>query len=971
MKNISEAQWDIWEAGDYTGANAIFGEVRITKIVLESVGVYRTLLFADSTPDEVVPNLQTINIDRSLGADAATMTFTFLNVIQPTVADNLDLTHGAAEGPTRRQLGDYGFPGAFTYRRGVTRSSAPRWGHPDDSIWSDMFVPNRVCKTFQGYGTGTLTGIWLIDKVDYKADGQVTVTCRDAAKLLIEQRLYPPIIPIEDYPLRFCVDHEITEFLPVTTQTTSGAAEAITGIQGVNVAFQAPCDATNAIWDSSGGPYYGCNASVQGHTPAMAFDGNNATYWLSIGNALPSADYAFEWLQAGARGEPVNKVTFKPKFGGYKVYVSVQEKINGVFRWQGDDIIPYNPNDPASAPNGADIPYVQTMNIAVGEAFRSFDLDRTYNAYGIRLTFTNLAQTSFPFPFRAGVYEFRARHVTVGTTGSAGTTTEDTQIEETTTSVEGNIIDYVDIVKILAAWSGFFWPNTANPDPLLTKWGNQTGRVWGDFQYSGAWPVEPPCIPESFWDNKSVMDGINQIKEILGYIAYVDSSGGLVFRVPNIWSRGNYITGVGHVQEVRDISEEKVLMDYGVTIDDQNLRSQVTIVSAEDPTFYETVIPGFAADEVALETSEAVGRFSDLALLAGQQRIMLVPDYPFLKQEEVRKFAFLISLWIHWSYRTSSIRIPGIAAFEPDDQVRIFERTTSEDYLHYIQGVNSSMNLATGEWTMDLTTHWLGTDPRENWVVNTAEIDPALFVFLRDIEVLDPFILGDEELWPPRWWEVEAPAIPDDPDRTTAELDALFPDPPPFLHPGDLDLGGDVTGDGGTDGDPGGGSIFSASNVFYDTYWGPRCGSTVRFLLIGINDHGSQTEDVWINIDARSAALWVKVRNKLKARGVIVRQDDTGAFNCKQIRDTGVWSVHSWGLAVDINWLLNPRLTRITSASYANASNFISAMNDCVNDIRANGKQAFRWGAGFSTGFDYMHLEVIVAASDVRAGVTG
>ena len=85
---------------------------------------------------------------------------------------------------------------------------------------------------------------------------------------------------------------------------------------------------------------------------------------------------------------------------------------------------------------------------------------------------------------------------------------------------------------------------------------------------------------------------------------------------------------------------------------------------------------------------------------------MLVPNYPFVSQEEVNKFGFLVSLWIHWSYRASKFRIPGIAALEPDDQVRIYERVTAETFIHYVEGYSSVMNLDQGTWYMDVDTNW-------------------------------------------------------------------------------------------------------------------------------------------------------------------------------------------------------------------------------------------------------------------------
>jgi hypothetical protein len=400
-----------------------------------------------------------------------------------------------------------------------------------------------------------------------------------------------------------------------------------------------------------------------------------------------STDWSFEWLDALTDGEPVNRIRFKPWVGNYVLYVGVME--NGA--WQGTQRVPYNPNAEPAYPNGADILYTQKLIVPVSEDWFEIDLDRVYNADRIRLVFTNLQNFGriSGGDYRAGVYEFQVMGYT-----PAGTTTETVDTtEEVVTQIPGNIDDYTDMIKLFLAWSGFYWAD-GEDDPLFLKeeWGSRGGRVWGDFFYSGAYPVEPPCIPGSYWDNKSVMDAINQVKETLGFLGYVDATGGFIWRPPNIWANGNYITGQGWVgeQSIPVVAENTLLMDYGVVVDDQALRSEIVVVSAADPTVYGSYTPGYAEGEEqpkSLESSAAESSafsdqvVTDLSLLAGQQRVMIVPDYPFggvgeeidpiAARAEVEKFAFLVSLWIHWSYRKGKVRIPANPALDVDDQIRI------------------------------------------------------------------------------------------------------------------------------------------------------------------------------------------------------------------------------------------------------------------------------------------------------------
>jgi len=112
-----------------------------------------------------IPNISTITINKDMTSDAATCT---INVDDPTGALN----------PV-----------------------------PTTGTWSRVLCPNTLLTTFQGYGVPALdkTGTWLIDKVTFSNPPNViTIQCRDLMKLLIDQTLYPPIIPNELYPIGFC-----------------------------------------------------------------------------------------------------------------------------------------------------------------------------------------------------------------------------------------------------------------------------------------------------------------------------------------------------------------------------------------------------------------------------------------------------------------------------------------------------------------------------------------------------------------------------------------------------------------------------------------------------------------------------------------------------------------------------------------------------------------------------------------------
>ncbi len=1020
MRFITEDKWDVWTAGNFAEPNKPVTRATISKSVLRKYGPWRSLVFGQSQPHYEIPNIKTVTLDNRHQGDAATMTMTILNQVEADPLLDLDEPHagdiippgGPGTVPTRRELKDLAHPGYYSFRRGITPSSMERWGHGVDPVWVDMFIPNRVIRTFQGYGSDgavnawddtnlTLTGTWLIDTVAYNTNGIITISCRDAAKLLIEQRLYPPIVPVAQYPIEFCSTEVVT-----TSETYEVIEEeSQEEIVGTDVARHM---GRELGWDSSTAPWYGYNGSVYGHRASHAFDGNGSSYWLSVGNSGPNKVWSFEWIGADTRGEPIRQVRFRPKWGGYVCYVAVKE--NG--KWQGSNRVPYGKNSEPAYPNGSDKLYVKKLNIPRNENWVNIDLGRTYNADEVWLIFTNLAFSGLgTYKYRAGVIEMEVMGFTPGKEEVVKEAERDVE-----TIIPGNINDYTDMVKILAAWAGFYWPYGVS-DPILRFWEEDlidstqdgildglegdNGRVWGDFFYSGAFPVEPPCIPSSFWDNKSVMDAINQIKEILGFIVYVDAGGALVWRMPNIWRTGNFITGKGYVgvDSVREVSETQVILDYGVTIDDTNLRSEIIVV-AQDPTLHTAIQPGYVVGETVEGNADPSGSIpsavepeGDLALLGGQDRILLVPDFPFISQAEVDKFAYLISLWIHWSYRKGRFRIPGNPAFEPDDQVRIFERITSESYIHYIQGVRSSMDMDNGTWYLDIDTHWLGNGPDETWVVNTyKDMPPALYEYLVGIGAIDEE--GDPSKLPEGDYDFEIPVFPDEVPRLDLDLDQIFPDPPAVNFPYDDSWSDeDIAKDIGSryvsnPGPTGGGTVNSKSEAWRYNFWGSRGSdlTTFNFMIkwetfyaglpaedVPNNTHVGQLKTVRTTVPRAAAAAYRLMAELLADEGYYVFSCAAFAGKERKIAKTNTYSAHAWGLAIDIN----PSVNNCCSVKFgtwiarSTSPDLYAAAQNIVNRIRtkSSNTRVFGWGGYWRTKKDWMHFEVIATRRQLLQGV--
>jgi len=500
--------------------------------------------------------------------------------------------------------------------------------------------------------------------------------------------------------------------------------------------------------------------------------------------------------------------------------------------------------------------------------------------------------------------------------GSTSTTTETE--EEVIDFVPGNITDYTDMVKLFLAWGGFYWP-LGGDDPLflMEEWGSKGGRVWGDFFYSGAYPVEPPEIDPSYWDNKSVMDAINQVKETLGFIGYVDNTGGFVWRPPNIWANGNYVTGKGWQGEasIPVVSENTLLMDYGVTIDDASLRSEIVVISDHDPTVYGSFVPGYADGEEIPQTIESSGSnygaepvVTDLSLLAGQQRVMLVPDYPFGQgyedearaRAEVEKFAYLVSLWIHWSYRKGKVKIPANPALDVDDQIRIYEAKTSETYIHYILGMNVTLDMESGSYTADIDTHWLGNGPEASWHMFIEDLPPALLAYLCQKKVLFGSICGEDDSNDGAGipWVDEPPTIPTtpiEPPRVPSDLIVPYPRVPNIVYvdPADIDPNDDGEVEPASGSDPG--TVKFTSNQFMFKFWGPDFKEpSSRRKFRGASDSYSHTI-----LDNRAWPAFELLSDLFDDEGIVVLTASGKVI--KTVTGGTNWSNHCWGVANDVN----------------------------------------------------------------------
>lgn len=347
-----------------------------------------------------VPGIKSVNITRSLAADAAECEITILNVL-PRYNDPDDNDHLSTK------LAQWGEQGGLTLNHGQDAPGIARWGHKKNE-WFRRLAPGALVRTYEGYGgrgktwyealtDGNVvqTGAWRVDTVTPASNGDLTLRCRDMAGLLIDQPLYPPLLPEACYPtnfFRYRYSERKVENRKLAVDPRVTTKRRVTYVT------------------SSSDKWFGHNAYVKGHRPSHSIDGSQSTYWLSEGNSHPSRPFCVGYLEYAAAGQTVNAISMRAWRGNYTMYVSVM--VDG--RWQGADTIPYDHTpllitQPGNAVDtGADIPYVARFQVP-WEQMKRFRLPKTYRADRIRITFRNHTKSDFgPWFYRVGVREFQA-----------------------------------------------------------------------------------------------------------------------------------------------------------------------------------------------------------------------------------------------------------------------------------------------------------------------------------------------------------------------------------------------------------------------------------------------------------------------------------------------------------------------------------------------------------------------------------
>jgi hypothetical protein len=141
------------------------------------------------------------------------------------------------------------------------------------------------------------------------------------------------------------------------------------------------------------------------------------------------------------------------------------------------------------------------------------------------------------------------------------------------------------------------------------------------------------------------------------------------------------------------------------------------------------------------------------------------------------------------------------------------------------------------------------------------------------------------------------------------------------------------------------------------TAWSPAC--NVPLCTVEL------VQGVRITCHAAAATAVKALGRVLEAHGYVVRQADTGAYNCRAITEGTGHSLHAYGIAIDINWNTNP---------YRRDNVLVTDMprvmvNNILRIRTANGASVWGWGGNYRSVKDAMHFEVVCRPEDLAAGV--
>ncbi len=298
-------------------------------------------------PELEIPQqaLKLVSVEQSLSQDAATLSVDVIN------------------------SGNFNEAGYLYFNHARSRMARQTWKQ-EVNEWQNVIVPGAMVRVYTGFGGKDKTidtavadgdlilyGTFILDTVSGR--DIMTLSGRDMAALLIDQKLYPPLVPDQVYPLSYHTKEQLTSKTVYTNAPTSPYSDVKYWFNELDLRL-------GYATSSADVEYAEADKAIHGHRGSESVDGDMDTYAVSPGVDDPNAAYAINWWEYdiytdglyGDEAVTINDVKVATWGGPYTVYVSFM--VGG--EWVGDDTIPYNATG-ASVDTDADIKYVGKRTI--------------------------------------------------------------------------------------------------------------------------------------------------------------------------------------------------------------------------------------------------------------------------------------------------------------------------------------------------------------------------------------------------------------------------------------------------------------------------------------------------------------------------------------------------------------------------------------------------------------------------------
>lgn len=140
------------------------------------------------------------------------------------------------------------------------------------------------------------------------------------------------------------------------------------------------------------------------------------------------------------------------------------------------------------------------------------------------------------------------------------------------------------------------------------------------------------------------------------------------------------------------------------------------------------------------------------------------------------------------------------------------------------------------------------------------------------------------------------------------------------------------------------------------TAWAPACKPrSARFTF---------SSGTPVTVDERIIEALQGMDDVLRRWKYSPRKGETGGYNCRRITGGTGYSLHAYGIAVDLNSRSNPYGPRLIT-------DMPRAMVEEILALRTkSGAAVWRWGGNYRTNKDAMHYEIVCGPADLSSGLT-